>query len=210
MRTRIKICGITNPLDAQMALDAGADSIGMVLTESPRRVTLDRARAIRASLPDGAHVVGVFAAEPPAQVEPIARQLDLSAVQVAGWMESETVFPFEVWHVLRGSPLPEPPQLPMVPLRTYLLDGYDRARAGGTGTLADWAWAKRCVEHGRRLIVAGGLHAGNVEPLILDVRPFGVDASSGLESEVGKKSPEKVRAFVDRIRVADRARPKRS
>ena len=210
MRTRIKICGITSPLDAQMALDAGADSIGIVLTESPRRVPLDRAKAIRASLPAEAHVVGVFAEESPVEVEPIARQLGLSAVQVAGWQDAEPNFPFEIWHVLRGSPLPEPPQLPMVPLRTYLLDAYDTRRAGGTGRMADWAWAKRCVEHGRRLIVAGGLTAGNVEPLILDVRPFGVDASSGLESEVGKKSPEKVRAFIDRIRAADRARPKRS
>jgi len=98
----------------------------------------------------------------------------------------------------------------MVPLRTYLLDAHDRTRAGGTGTLADWAWAKLCVQHGRRLIVAGGLHPGNVESLLFEVRPFGVDASSGLESEVGRKSPEKVRAFVERVREADRVRPKSS
>ncbi len=210
MRTRIKICGITNAADARMAFEAGADSIGLVLTESPRRVPLDRAQAIRASLPAEAHVVGVFADERPDRVAPIAQELDLSAVQVAGWLDLDIVPPFEVWHVLRGQTLPDPPQLPMVPLRTYLLDAHDDRKPGGTGILADWAWAKRCVVHGRRLIVAGGLHAGNVEPLILDVRPFGVDASSGLESEIGKKSQEKVRAFVERIRAADRVRPKRS
>lgn len=210
MRTRIKICGITSAEDARTAFDAGADYVGIVLTESPRRLSLDRARAIRASLPTDASVVGVFADEPPDRVAPIARELELHAVQVAGWLDRDPEISCEVWHVLRGAGLPEPPELPMVPLRTYLLDAHDPSLAGGTGRTADWAWAKRCVVHGRRLIVAGGLHAGNVEPLVLDVRPFGVDASSGLESEVGKKSPEKVRAFVERIRAADSARPKRS
>lgn len=210
MRTRIKICGITTTEDARMALAAGADSIGLVLTESPRRVSVDRARAIRAALPPDAHVVGVFASERPDVVEPIAREVGVAAVQVAGWQDAESVLPFDVWHVLRGPVLPDPPQLPMVPLRTYLLDAHDEQKPGGTGAVADWAWAKRCVEHGRRLIVAGGLHAGNVEPLILDVRPFGVDASSHLEIGVGKKDPKKVRAFVEAIRAADRERPKRS
>ena len=210
MRTRIKICGITSVADARMALDAGADSIGLVLTESPRRVTIDRARMIRGDVPPDAHVVGVFASEPPDAVIPIARELNLSTVQVAGWMGLESPPDLEVWHVLRGAVLPDPPQLPMVPLHTYLLDAHDDAKPGGTGLVADWAWAKLCVQHGRRLVVAGGLHAENVAPLILDVRPFGVDASSKLESEVGRKSPEKVRAFIERIRAADKERPKRS
>jgi phosphoribosylanthranilate isomerase len=98
----------------------------------------------------------------------------------------------------------------MVPLRTYLLDAHHATRAGGTGERADWAWAKLSVQHGRRLIVAGGLNAGNVADLMNDVRPFGVDASSGLESEVGKKDPGKVRAFVERIRAVDHVRPKSS
>ncbi len=210
MRTRIKICGITSVDDARMAFEAGADSIGLVLTESPRRVPIDRARAIRKSLPAEAHVVGVFASERPEVVLPIARELNLSAVQVAGWVDLEPPPDLEVFHVLRGAVLPDPPQLPMVPLHTYLLDAHSGSMPGGTGLVADWAWAKLCVQHGRRLIVAGGLHVENVAPLILDVRPFGVDASSKLESEVGKKSPEKVRAFIERIRAADKERPKRS
>ena len=211
MRTRIKICGITRLEDARAALEAGADFIGMVLTESPRRVPIEKAKAIREGLPAKAAVVGVFAAETPDQVVSIARQLRLHAVQVAGWIDVDPpALPAEVWHVLRGAELPDPAQLPMVPLRTYLLDAHDAARPGGTGKRADWAWAKLCVQHGRRLFVAGGLDAGNVESLLLEVRPFGVDASSGLESEVGKKSPEKVREFVERVRAADRVRPKRS
>ena len=129
---------------------------------------------------------------------------------MAGWVDPTPQIPSEIWHVLRGQELPDPAQLPMVPLRTYVLDAYDPPRAGGTGARADWAWAKLCVQHGRRLIVAGGLNAGNVESLLFEVRPFGVDASSGLESEVGKKSPEKVREFIKRVREADRVRPKSS
>jgi phosphoribosylanthranilate isomerase len=210
MRTRIKICGITRAEDATMALEAGADYVGLILTESPRRLTLERAKAIRAALPAEAGVVGVFAEETPEQVAPFARALALQAVQVAGWTDSSPEVPCEVWHVIRGAELPDPAQLPMVPLRTYLLDAYDRNRAGGTGTRADWKWAKLCVQHGRRLIVAGGLNPGNVESLMFEVRPFGVDVSSGLESEVGRKSPDKVRAFVQRVREADRIRPKSS
>lgn len=210
MRTRIKICGITRAEDARMALEAGADFIGLIFTESPRRLSLERAKAIRAALPAGAAIVGVFADEPPDQVAPIARELALHAVQVAGWVELTPGLDCEVWHVLRGAQLPDPAQLPMVPLRTYLLDAHDRTRAGGTGKRADWDWAKLCVQHGRRLIVAGGLNAGNVESLLFEARPFGVDASSGLESEVGRKSPEKVRAFVERVHESDRTRPKSS
>lgn len=209
MRTRIKVCGITSPEDARLALDLGADFIGLVLTESPRRVTPERARAIRNAVPDAA-MVGVFASESPETVLPLAETLRLHAVQVAGWLEREAVDPVEIWHVLRGPELPDPTTLPMVPLRTYHLDAYDPARAGGSGRLADWGWATSAVEVGRRLIVAGGLTPENVADLVRDVRPYGVDVSSGLESAVGKKSPEKIRAFVERIRAADQSRPKRS
>jgi len=210
VRTRIKVCGITNADDARAALDAGADFIGLILTESPRRVTPEQARAIRESLPAQAGVVGVFASEPVEEVVPLARSLSLGAVQVAGWLEREELFPFDVWHVLRGDTLPDPTALPMVPLRTYHLDAFDPVLTGGTGRLADWGWARTAVQVGRRVIVAGGLTAENVEPLVLDVRPFGVDASSGLESSVGRKSASKMRAFVERVRAADLARPKRS
>lgn len=210
MRTRIKVCGITGAADARAALDLGADFIGLVLTDSPRRVPLEQARAIRASLPPETAFVGVFADEAPEAVAPLAAELALHAVQVAGWLDREDAFPFEVWHVLRGTALPDPTTLPMVPLRTYHLDAYDPARAGGTGRLADWEWASSAVEVGRRLIVAGGLTPENVEALVRDVRPYGVDASSGLESSVGKKSADRMRAFVERIRAADRSRPKRS
>jgi phosphoribosylanthranilate isomerase len=204
------VCGITSAEDARTAFDLGADFVGLILTESPRKLSLEQASAIRDSLPPEAPVVGVFASEPPEQVLPMARALSLAAVQVAGWLEREEIDPFDVWHVIRGEALPDPTTLPMVPLRTYHLDAYDPVRAGGTGKLADWKWAESAVQVGRRIIVAGGLNPDNVATLVRDVRPFGVDASSGLESAPGKKSAEKIRAFMERVRAVDQTRPKRS
>lgn len=211
MRTRIKVCGVTTPDDARAALAAGADFLGLVLTESPRRVTPAEARAVRDALP-GADLVGVFHDEGPDVVEPIAAALRLRAVQVEGWLDRVPWPHADVWHVLRGAALPEPSTLPMIPLRTYLLDAHDPARPGGTGTRADTEWARTAVRDGIRLFVAGGLHPGNVAELVRDVRPYGVDASSGLAlaGEPRRKDPAKVRAFVEAIRRADRERPKRS
>lgn len=210
MMTRVKVCGITTPADARMAREAGADFLGVILTESPRRVSMEEGRAIRAALPEDAELVGVFADEHPQSVAPYVEALGLHAVQVRGWIDREHGLPCEVWHVLRAAELPDPVTLPMIPLRTYLLDAHDTKLPGGTGMRSDWTWARRCVEVGRRLIVAGGLNPENVAPLVRDVRPFGVDASSGLEAEVRRKDPRKVRAFLERIREADRDRPKRS
>ncbi len=210
MRTRIKVCGVTTPDDAAMASRAGADYVGVVLTESPRRVTAERAREIAIALPAGTLLVAVFADETPEVVARGIAGLPVHAVQVRGWEDPPAASAFEVWHVLRDGSPPDPATLPMIPLRTYLLDAHDADRPGGTGKRSDWEWARRGVNAGLRLIVAGGLGPENVSELILEVRPFGVDASSGLESEPGKKDPQKVQAFIERIREADRIRPKRS
>lgn len=193
-----------------MALDAGADHLGLIFTESPRRVTLDQARRIQDSLPPGAPLVGVFAAEPPEVVAPLQGALSLPAIQVAGWLEREVALPCEVWHVVRAASLPDPASLPMIPLRTYLLEPHDPALAGGTGRPADWDWARRAVEAGLRLVLAGGLSAVNVAQVVTEVRPYGVDASSRLERAPGLKDPARVRAFIARVREADHARPRLS
>ncbi|HXL15252.1 MAG TPA: phosphoribosylanthranilate isomerase [Methylomirabilota bacterium] len=209
MRTRIKVCGITTPDDGAMAARAGADYVGVVLTESPRRITAERAREIAIALPAETLLVAVFADESPEEVESRLEGLPVHAVQVHRWNEEDDGGAYEIWRVLRGD-APDPATLPMVPLRTYLLDAADPDRPGGTGKRADWDWARRGVNAGLRLIVAGGLDPDNVTELIQEVRPFGVDASSGLESEPGRKDPQKVQTFIERIREADRVRPKRS
>ncbi|HMI31647.1 MAG TPA: phosphoribosylanthranilate isomerase, partial [Candidatus Limnocylindrales bacterium] len=199
MRTRIKVCGITTPDDAAMAAREGADFVGVVLTASPRQVTAERAREIAAALAPPALLVAVFADEAPDEVARRIEGLPVHAVQVRGWDDASPGGGYEVWHVLRDNAPPDPATLPMVPLRTYLLDAADPALPGGTGKRADWDWARRGVNAGLRLIVAGGLTPENVSELVLNVHPFGVDASTGLESEPGRKDRGKIRAFIDRI-----------
>ena len=209
MRTRVKICGITNPEDARAALEAGADYLGLVFTESPRRVTREQTAAIRAAVPE-ADLVGVFRDEGPEVAEPLAREFSLRAVQVEGWLDRVPWAPAEVWHVMRTAAMPEPATLPMIPLRTYLLDAYDPALPGGTGKGADLDWARVAVRDGIRLFVAGGLKPETVAALVRDIRPYGVDVSSGVEASPGRKDHGKVRAFIDAVRAADRERPKLS
>lgn len=210
MRTRVKICGITNADDARAAAAAGADYLGLIFTESPRRISVEDAKKIRDALSPETPLVGVFAGEPPEIVSPIQSAVGLAAVQVAGWLERETPAPYEVWHVLRSASLPDPTALPMIPLHTYVLDTHDPARPGGTGRTGDWEWARLAVNAGLRVVVAGGLNPENVRDLIWDVRPFGVDVSSGLERAPGRKDSARIRAFIARVHEADRDRPKRS
>jgi phosphoribosylanthranilate isomerase len=209
VRTRVKICGVTSPRDAAAIVEAGADYLGLVFTQSPRRIDAAAARAVREAVPD-ADLVGVFRDEPPEVVEPIAASLGLRAVQVEGWIDQAPRPGPDVWHVLRAASLPDVASLPMIPLRTYLLDAHDPERPGGTGKRADWAWASVAVRDGLRLVVAGGLDPENVGTLVRDVRPYGVDASSALESAPGRKDIARVRAFIAAVRAADRERPKRS
>ncbi|HEU4723791.1 MAG TPA: phosphoribosylanthranilate isomerase [Candidatus Eisenbacteria bacterium] len=212
MKTRIKICGIVTPEDAAAVAAAGADYLGLVFTESPRRVTLEQARAIRDAVPN-ADLVGVFRDETPETVAPIVEAFGLRAVQVEGWLDRVPWAPADVWHVLRGATLPEPSTLPMIPLRTYLLDAYDPSQPGGTGKTADLDWARIAVRDGIRFFLAGGLNPANVGAIVRDVRPYGVDVSTGLQlagAAPGRKDLAKVRAFVEQVRQADHDRPKRS
>jgi phosphoribosylanthranilate isomerase len=138
------------------------------------------------------------------------REYSLQAVQVGEWLDRVPWSEADVWHVLRAETLPDVATLPMIPLRTYLLDAHDRERPGGTGKRADWDWARVAVRDGLRLFVAGGLAPESVGDLVRDVRPYGVDASSALERAPGRKDHDRVRAFVEAVRAADRERPKRS
>jgi len=210
MRTRIKISGITVPEDAVSAASAGADFIGIVMTEGPRRVSRERAREIADAVPAEEMLVAMFAEESPEVVARTIDRLPLHAVQVAGWSDPGKDLPCDVWHLLRGATLPDPTTLPLAPLRTYLLDASDARGAGGAGLCPDWEWARRAVNAGVRLFVAGGLNPDTVDALVREVRPFGVDATSGLELEFGRADPAKIRAFVERIREADRVRPRLS
>jgi phosphoribosylanthranilate isomerase len=175
----VKVCGITRRQDAEAAVAAGASAIGFVFyTKSPRYVTPDAAKELGAGL--DVWKVGVFQDESPSVIENTMRAAQLDVAQVYGGDVPNVP---RVWRALR----PGSPARPGELVEAILLDG------PANGITFDWNKARGVAD---KLILAGGLHASNVAEAIRVAQPWGVDASSGLESAPGIKDPVKVRQFV--------------
>jgi phosphoribosylanthranilate isomerase len=199
---RVKICGVTRPEDARLAVDLGAAAIGMVFwPKSPRAVDLDRAREIMAVLPPFVTAVGVFVNQTDEALA-IARAVGLDAVQLHGdeAPESYRDMPIRTIRAVGVSNAESVEQAASVPPRTtVLLDAHDPIRRGGTGRPIDWSIAD-AIARQRPVILSGGLNAGNLLPAIEAVRPIAVDISSGVESRPGIKDPAKLRDLFDVLR----------
>jgi len=196
----VKVCGITNPEDASVAAEAGADAIGLLFAESPRRVSVERAREISAAIPQGVLKVGVFVDEEPGEVLRIAREAGLDLAQLHGDESPEMVAEvrdggLRVMKALRVRNAESLAEIESYEADLFLLDAYSEKARGGTGTRFDWGLAKSLVERGN-IVVSGGLGPENVREAIEFFEPYGVDASSSLEDAPGKKNHERVRRFV--------------
>jgi phosphoribosylanthranilate isomerase len=202
--TRVKVCGITNLEDALAALEAGADLLGFnFYARSPRYVSPVEARNIIERLPDSVSCVGVFVNEStPAEVERIAREAGLGAVQLHG---DETP---EFCQGLRGlttiKALRVGADFNVESAAAYdtdavLLDAYVAGARGGTGHTFDWTLATLTRERVPKLFLAGGLNPDNVAAAVAAVRPYAVDVCSGVETAPGRKSPELMRRFVKAV-----------
>ena len=211
--TRVKICGLRDPQDARMARDAGADMLGVIFAESPRRASIAQARAIRAMLgprielfrPDTDHfgvavdevgrplLVGVFARQPADEIVRITAEVDLDVIQLSGGEHPELVARLprpviRVHHVDAGT---DPDALlrrisqgpPTVPA----LDTYS-AQGGGSGRTFDWRIAG-AIARIRPIILSGGLTPDNVAAAIERVHPWAVDVSSGVERRSAERRP---------------------
>ena len=200
MTVRVKVCGITRPGDAELAARLGAAWVGFVFwSRSPRCVEPAAARAILAGLPPHVGGVGVFVDRAPDEVNAIADEVGLAAVQLHGH-ESPTACRQCRRRVIkavrlsgaRGGGGDDPDAVWSG--ATLLVDAFDPLRMGGTGKPADWNRAAQ-VARRRRLLLAGGLRADNVAEAVRRVAPYGVDVSSGVESRPGVKDPDRMRAF---------------
>ncbi len=204
LSVEIKICGLTNLEDAEVALAAGADFLGFVLyARSPRAVSVEALASIVRDLGEGVRAVGVFVNASPEFVRETALHCGLAAVQIHGDEPPDAfaAMPVPVWRSLsvsRDGCTPEPAAWPAA---RYVADAAAPGVYGGTGTLADWDQAAVLAAQ-VPLMLAGGLTADNVAAAIRAVRPLGVDVSSGVESEPGRKSHEAVRAFIAAARQA--------
>ena len=198
--TLVKICGITNPGDARVAADAGADAVGLIFAESPRRVGDEEARGISIALPENVIRVGVFVDEEPAEILRISREIGLDLAQLHGDEPPETVTALraagvKVMKALRVKGAASLAALDEYEADLFLLDAYSARARGGTGERFDWGVAKS-LKGRDNIVVSGGLGPENVREAVEFFEPFGVDASSSLEDGPGRKNGELVRRFV--------------
>jgi len=206
VRTRVKICGITRPEDAALAVALGADAVGFVLwAASPRALTAAKASAIGTTGRFSVRI-GVFVNAPPPEVAEAVRAARLAAVQLHG---DEDVSDYAqvgapiIKAVTLAGPDDVAKALQLPAEITVLVDASDSVKRGGTGKLADWSLARE-VSDARPVILAGGLSASNVGGAIRAVRPWGIDVSSGVEEAPGVKSPERMRALFAALAAVDR------
>ncbi len=211
--TYIKICGIRSEADALGAAKAGADFIGLVFAPSPRRVTPKLAGKITAALKENkakAKTVGVFVNENPLIVNSIAVVCRLGMVQLSGdesWAYCrELALPIIKVFRLNDGNSAESLFLHLNNIKsmkrpTIMLDAALPGKYGGTGMIFNWELA-RPITKKYPVIIAGGLNPENVGEAIKTLKPWGVDVSSGVETN-GVKDMTKVIKFITAVREAD-------
>jgi phosphoribosylanthranilate isomerase len=207
--TWIKFCGCTSWADAEMAVEAGADAVGMILAQSPRQVGMDVVREIVRRLPDRVEAVGVVVNPSQEELDAMALDFPRMTVQFSGDERPELVArlgerAIKAIHVdARAGGERLEAACALYPRARALFDTYGDGLAGGTGR--PFAWERVAeIARSRSIVIAGGLNAGNVDKCVRAARPFGVDVRSGIESD-GRKDARKMRAFVDAVRAADAA-----
>jgi phosphoribosylanthranilate isomerase len=199
---RVKICGITTPEDARLAVSFGASAIGMVFWPgSPRSIDVPRAREIVATLPPFVTAVGVFVNQT-AEAPGIAAAVGLDVVQLHGDERPESYAHLKI-RTIKAVGVSTAASIDLAaavpPQTTVLLDAHDPIRRGGTGQSIDWTIAESIARQ-RPVILSGGLNAGNLVLAIETVRPVAIDVSSGVESTPGRKDPDKLRALFHTLR----------
>lgn len=205
LRTRVKICGLTNVEEAIVAGSLGADAVGLVFyPRSKRALSIEAAVSIREALPAFVSAVGLFVNPTEAQVETVLKQLHLDCLQFHGEETPQFCASFGLPYMkairVREGLDVEREMARFTTSSAILLDSFDKNSAGGTGTSFDWEVAARAVSATQqRIVLAGGLDAQNVAAAIRQVQPYAVDVSSGVESAPGRKSPERMQAFFNEV-----------
>lgn len=215
-RIRIKIEGLTDPATAVTIAQMGADAIGLVFAESPRRVDVDTAGRIVRALPPWVSTVGVFVNATAGAINEVVRRTRIGYVQLhgdegpemAGQLDARCIKAFrvrdggwlgEVKGWLAGLDAPGRDNFAAV-----LLDAYDNSARGGTGKQFNWQWiadarASGSIEGLGPIILAGGLNPECVAQAVGVVQPWAVDVASGVESSPAVKDLAKVAAFIQQV-----------
>ena len=211
--TCVKICGITNPGDAKLAVEAGAWAIGLIFAaESPRRCDIGAASEIGRTMRRQTEVVGVFLNSPLDEVIELADLCSLTMVQLHG--DEGPTYCAEVAHrtglkVIKAARVRDRASVQAlrafrVAVDYHLLDAFVDGVPGGTGETFAWELAKERGS-GPSLILSGGITPDNVGQAIAGVHPFAVDSASGTEASPGVKDPAKITALMRAVEQASLA-----
>ena len=197
--TKVKICGFTEAENARQAAIAGVDAIGLVFYDkSPRNVDILRAQEIIEALPPFVNRVGLFVNANPSFVDEVLCEVPLDTLQFHG---DESLLDCSQYQMPFIKSLRVKPETNVFQVAdefssasAILLDSFNPSAYGGTGEAFDWSLA--CVDISLPIILAGGLNETNVSAAISQVKPYAVDASSGVESAPGVKDIDKIVAFI--------------
>lgn len=199
MSVKVKICGITNAPDAAAAVEAGADALGFMFYEkSPRYVSIPQAAEIIRHLSPFVLKVGVFVDASEDLVMRAIGDCGLNLLQFHGDETPEycTQFGLMSMKAFRIRDAESLKSLANYPTDAWLLDAFVADKRGGTGERFNWDLAIEAKKAGRPIFLAGGLTPTNVADAVARVQPYGVDVSSGVEAEPGRKDHAKVREFI--------------
>lgn len=207
--TRIKICGITNKEDAEEAVKLGADALGFVFANSPRRVSIEAASRLIQGLPPFVLTVGLFVDEEEAQAIEVMRRCKLQVLQFHGNEPPHYCREFkQKRRVIKAFRIKDKvglQQLRDYDVDGYLLDAFVTGVPGGTGQTFDWDLAIEATGLVKPIILSGGLNPDNVGEAIRKVKPYAVDVSSGVEVKPGKKDSGLMKKFVEAVKLADKS-----
>lgn len=202
-QVKVKVCGMTSLKDALVAVEGGADAVGFIFyKKSPRSVTMKTVREIVLELPPFVDTVGVFVDETAEQINKIADYCNLDIIQLHG-DESPTFckkIRRKVIKAFRIKDMQSVKKISNFQVSGFLLDTFSENLHGGTGKVFDWNLALPAKKFGP-VIMAGGLTPNNVQQAVRQIRPYGVDVCSGVESEPGIKDHKKVRAFLNNAKA---------
>jgi phosphoribosylanthranilate isomerase len=214
MTVRVKFCGITSLTDAGKAVSIGADALGFVFfKESPRYIAPKNVEIIVQALPPFVTSVGVFVNEDVGFIEECVERCGLDAVQLhgdedIGYCLKFKSLKFKSVKLIKAIRIKDRESLGIIeecPADAFLLDTYKSSVYGGTGKGFDRTLAVLAKEYGRHIIISGGLNPDNVYDVIKEIKPYGVDVSSGIESNPGKKNVELMEEFIKEVRKAEKA-----
>lgn len=201
MSCLVKICGLKHVATVDVAVQAGADAVGFVFAKSVRQVTARHAAFIAANVPENVLRVAVMMHPTADEWEEVQMIFCPDVLQTDAEDFENLDVPDDIrqWPVIREGTISEDGELP----NTFIYEG----KTSGQGETVDWSLAAGLALRSQ-LILGGGLSQDNVAEAIRQVRPFGVDVSSAVESSPGEKDPDLIQAFINTVRATPNPRSK--